>query len=426
MRLQRPLMGALSSSDCLLGDSDWDSRGGLKAPLLEGAVATQLGLGGRVPGGEASGLGVPRGFGTIFCGQEFRCCVVAIHSGVGGSTAAVRNVQVSAFFQVGDDGVDRTVLHDVRAEAKGFASSLPVGSSVDLVVSHRLSMAGPSVLRVVVTWHGGDVGGKPGEFRKFYRFPVLDPWSITPVTSIPLTRDVADRLLPPSERGGLGRHPVLLRLTLANRTGAAATISPGACEFRPSVVAGKRAVVLDSGLAGETVEAGEERGVGVVLLDPDRSTDGAAANVMVGTLAVPWRGPGGEDAGWESPTVLMPGRHLADDAKTKTTVACRSIEWVDGRRLVGVGECQTVQLVVDGEVTVHPSGKWPVGGPVVLDSPVKVEHLADSATVVTMVFRAVRGGSWVFYAPLFLDVATREGGEIVELECNPLQGMVSG
>lgn len=325
--------------------------------------------------GASSGVALPRGFGSIYRWQEFRCCIVAINSGVRGSAPALSGVELSAELQIGEgSSAAREQLLDVRPAAPGAAArpgraaSLPAGSSVDLSVSHTVAQASQCSLRVTVKWTGGDVGGAPSVFRKFYKFPVLEPLAVTPVLAHPahpgvVLRALADRKTArdtntaaaatdgaaaavvaaalgatpdaradEADEGGatdLGSLPaealngrlVMLRLALRNLTSATVALV-GEPRFEPTAqVRGAR--ILDE-LAGDVggyatgtarlratrvLEPGEEVGVLVALWQLEGWRP-AQDSVPVGELRVKWRGGGGEPAAWSSPTVLVMAKHL--------------------------------------------------------------------------------------------------------------------
>lgn len=362
IRLQRPVVGSHAVGDCWLGGG---SLTGQRGPALDAAAASSWSPG---SGMGATTVGLPRGFGSMYRGQEFRCCIVAINAGVRGAAPALSSVEIGAELQVGDgDSAVKVSLPDERDASDGSgghgrAAQLPAGQGVNLVVSRRIDAATSCALRVVVRWRGGDVGGRPQEYRKFYRFPVLEPMTITPVLSHPLAAEVAARMFPPPAPTSEGA--VCLRLALRNASGAPLTVAEPPT-FRPTSAVGHAGVVWPAG-AAVCLEPGDEEGV-VVVLRRGEGWSSDRASIAAGELRVSWRAAGGERAEWSSPTVLVPTRHLVPSPGAGgEALSCRMA--VDGPSGLSVGDEADVRVEVTGEagageaVEVRPSGVWAASG----------------------------------------------------------------
>mmetsp|Transcript_21524 Transcript_21524/g.81928 ORF Transcript_21524/g.81928 Transcript_21524/m.81928 type:complete len:526 (-) Transcript_21524:1825-3402(-) len=428
IRLQRPTAGVPALSDAW--SSGVTSSSGVPGGGAQLAELAALASAAGSCAGASPGVALPRGFGSIYRWQEFRCCIVAINSGVRGSAPALSGVELSAELQIGEGGAAvREPLLDVRqagpgsAARHGRAASLPAGSSVDLSVSHTVAQASQCSLRVTVKWTGGDVGGAPSVFRKFYKFPVLEPLAVTPVLAHPVhpgvaLRAMADRLAGPANpaapaagaaaaaaaaagtpRGtpadkAAGREAaegcllpaeassgrlVMLRLSLRNLTSATLALV-GEPQFAPTAQVRGARILSELASGGESgpacgrlrgtrlLEPGEELGVLVALWQAEgwRPTQDS---VPVGELRVKWRGGGGEPAAWTSPTVLVMAKHLLRPSAPKHAAVV--VHCAAAVAPAGGGAAATDALTVGDRVRVllslsAPAGTLPANQPLSL------------------------------------------------------------
>ena len=135
-------------------------------------------------------LRLPDSFGSIFVGQSFSSYI----SVTNGGPSSVRSVALTAELQTGKK---RFTLVDRRRECGGaLGPGVPKpcdnpqldfesGASLDVVVQRQLAELGMHVLRVSVEYEARRTGEKRS-FKKFYRFNVLRPFSLTTrIASLP-------------------------------------------------------------------------------------------------------------------------------------------------------------------------------------------------------------------------------------------------
>lgn len=454
MRLQKPLIGLESMADC------WQvAEGSQKARSADLEAFAFARRGDSLSGAYVSTLGLPRGFGSIYKGQDFRCCIVAIHTGGGAGAPALANVEISAELQIGAaDGSPKQALPDVRRpDGRSISASVPAGGSTDLMVCGRVSMATMCALRVAVKWTGGDVGGRPDLYRKFYRFPVLEPLEVVPVLSHPVIPQIAAsillRCIPDSaeaeaqsaalqdacSRRGCGA--ALLRLTLRNKTSGTVTVAAANSGFvaeredDDSIVFSAAPGVSGAASVLETrgrvsLEAGEELGIPVVVWGA-----AAASSLAAGQLRLLWRSSGGEVAVWESPKVLMPSRHLVAPPRLTAAPAVATTPGATAAaataEMVAVSTVSAnVSLVLAGEgsvpavghtvtVVVAVSGRAGAPGAAVRIAPGRgllghggLELAGEDAGAESVTECVADGASGEFEAELRLPAVFREGGRL--------------
>lgn len=190
MRLPSPSFVPLSPLAWKLDSCAGGSTDTALAPL---AGQTQFGalMQHGVPGVELAlspQLLLPTNIGTVYLGETFRACVSVwaqpSAAAASAAPAAAGNTTTPApaaqYTQVGiklelQTSSRRWTLSDSTAASQ--LSSLAVGSSRDLIVSHSLSELGVNCLVCLVVFRD-DSSGEKRSFQKFFKFQVHDPFSI--------------------------------------------------------------------------------------------------------------------------------------------------------------------------------------------------------------------------------------------------------
>ena len=195
----------------------------LQAPQLGQAPSTLLSSEGTL----SSNLMLPDSFGVIHVGETFAAYLGVLNAA---ADVSVRGLTVSAQLQT----PSRRIVLPSRLD--GTPADIEPSGGVDAIVSRRLEEVGPHILRVEV----GYVSNGQKSLRKFYRFNVTNPLSITESVV----------------RGGDAKCFVTIRVqnTMEKSTQGAVTISD--VRFQPS-----------TGLASEQITLSEEGQCSVSALD---------------------------------------------------------------------------------------------------------------------------------------------------------------
>lgn len=120
-------------------------------------------------------LMLPDSFGDIYLGEFFSAYISVIN---GIQDIPCLNVTLSARLQTVNATHDLFDSRAIDGQESGRANILNTGESTDMVVQHTLSELGTHTLRVVVNYIESKTN-EPKTIRKFYRFNVLNPLSIS-------------------------------------------------------------------------------------------------------------------------------------------------------------------------------------------------------------------------------------------------------
>lgn len=117
---------------------------------------------------------LPDSFGDIYLGETFSAYV----SVVNGTAEAFHNVTLSIRLQTMTQTQDLTDIRPLADKASGFAAVLAPTEFTDCIVQQPLNVVGTHTLRVSVLYTDG-AHGEPKTLRKFYKFNVMNPITIS-------------------------------------------------------------------------------------------------------------------------------------------------------------------------------------------------------------------------------------------------------
>lgn len=91
----------------------------------------------------------------------------------------IYNVTLTVRLQTSSSTYDLQDIRPIQGEISGQANSLSISSGLDVVVSHTLNELGTHTLRASVQFTSTKSSSEFITVRKFYRFNVLQPLSIS-------------------------------------------------------------------------------------------------------------------------------------------------------------------------------------------------------------------------------------------------------
>jgi hypothetical protein len=145
---------------------------------------------------------LPDSFGDIYTGELFSAYIAVVN---GNQDEALMQVSLSVRLQTANSTYDLPDCRAIIGETSGFSRHLGPNQSIDVVVRHTLNELGTHTLRVAVQYVTRYAPNEPKTLRKFYRFNVLQPLSISS-----LALDVGPQMMVQCQLTNTTKSPVYI------------------------------------------------------------------------------------------------------------------------------------------------------------------------------------------------------------------------